>query len=80
MASVIRDIAAEGIASIVRALPEDARVVLQIGGLSRDKFDQLRGDQEATYVLGIWMALVPMGDDVWLDIMTTESPQLRAVS
>ncbi len=38
MPSVVRDIAAEGIASIIRALPDECKIVLQIERLPRAKF------------------------------------------
>jgi hypothetical protein len=82
MPSVVRDIAAEGIASIIRALPDECKIVLQIERLPRAKFDLLRCDEEAMYLprSEVWMAVVPMGASVFLEIETTDPPALRAVS
>ncbi len=82
MGSPMRDIVADGLAMIIRGLPDEAKIVLNVEDLPREKFESLRCGEEATYLprSEIWMAIVPLGAGVFLEIETREAPGLRAVS
>ncbi len=86
MSSIFRDITAEGIAGIIRALPDEAKVTLLIEDLTRAKFDLLRGAELELYLnrfgSAVWTAEIDFGDGVSLEIETREPPRpaLRAVS
>ena len=85
MGSPMRDIVAEGLTGIIRALPDQAIITIEIENLPRDKFDALRGSEEAVYChrrfgQDAWTAMVELGAGVFLDIETFENPVLRAVS
>lgn len=82
MPGPMRHMVAEGFAGIIRSVPDEAKIILQIEDLPRERFDALRGNEEATYLerSGIWMALVPFGAGCFLEVETTEAPALKAVS
>lgn len=82
MTNPLREIVAEGITGIIRSLPDEAKVILKVEDLTREKFDELRGDQEATYFrrAGVWNAVIPFGSGVFLEIETRDNPSLKAVS
>ncbi len=77
----VRRIVAEGVAGIIAALPDQAKITVTIEDLPREKFDLLRGDEPADFLprCGLWVAMVSMGDDVSLELETMEPPVLRAV-
>ena len=80
--STNRQIVAEGLQRIIRSLPDDVKVVVQLENLTREKFDALRSTAEATYLprSEVWIAVVEFPANVFLEVETRESPVLRAVS
>lgn len=78
----LRHVIAEGVAAIIKSVPDEATVIVQIQNIDRDVFDQLRRGAEVVYLplSEIWTSLVPLGGGVMLELETRDEPGLRAVS